>query len=446
MKGLIFTYVMTFGGALASLFWPYYGLLIYICFAIIKPEAMWYWSVPAGNYSRIIAIAMLLGWAGHGFGKWNFGRGSLCVYALLGWFGWGLVTSAVAPDQVIAWGWVEAIFKIVLPFIVGVTIIESVAQLKQVAWVIVASMGYLAFELNLSYVNGFNRLVAVGFGGMDNNTLSIAMVCGAGAAFFVGLNEDSLWRKWLAFACAAMMAHVPMFSESRGGMLALIVMGFVSFVLILQGTPAVSAGAPSSKFRPIHFLFFGLALVAGLYLAGPSVRERFATTLVASEERDSSAESRIILWGQCWDFMVSEPIFGIGPDHFVIRIMPLWNGVSKEAHSLWLQTGAEMGFPGMLLLTTFYGSVVWKLWRLLFSKELLDPWIRDAARMVIAALVGFAVSACFVTVEGVEPPYYVALIGVGLLKLASQRAATAQLMPQIDYARAMASVGLKCRA
>ena len=42
MKGLIFTYAMTYGGALASLFDPFVGLLIYVCFAIVKPESMWF--------------------------------------------------------------------------------------------------------------------------------------------------------------------------------------------------------------------------------------------------------------------------------------------------------------------------------------------------------------------------------------------------------------------
>ncbi|MCE9552264.1 MAG: O-antigen ligase family protein [Planctomycetes bacterium] len=432
MKGLIFTYLLTYGGALVSLFWPYYGLLIYICFAIVKPESMWPWAVPIGNYSRIVAIAMLLGWAGHGFGKWNFGKASLTVYALIGWFGWGVVTAILGSDSAVGWMWVEGIFKIVLPFVVGVTIIESVDQLKQVAWVIVASLGYLAYELNLSYVNGFNSVREIGFGGMDNNTLSIAMVCGAGLAFFVGIEEASLWRRWAAFACAAMMAHVPMFGESRGGMLALVILGGVSLFLILAGSLGWVVSSKSNRLRSSHFVFFVLALAGGLYMAGEGVWQRFGTIFVDPEERDASAVSRVVLWGQCWEIMTREPVFGIGPNYFPIYIAPQWGGSPKEAHSLWMQTGAEMGFPGLLLLVTFYGSVIWRLWKLLLSKEELDPWLRNASRMVIAALVGFAVAASFVTVKGVEPPYYIAMIGAGLLKLASQRKPAARTT---DYSR-----------
>src|SRR5437763_1136445 len=66
--GLVFTYLMTYGGSAAALFNPYVGLLIYICFAIIRPEDLWYWSVPQGNYSRIIAASLLVGWVARGRG------------------------------------------------------------------------------------------------------------------------------------------------------------------------------------------------------------------------------------------------------------------------------------------------------------------------------------------------------------------------------------------
>ena len=88
MKGLLFTYAATYGGACAALFNPFYGLLVYICFAIIKPEELWYWSLPpGGNFSRIVAVATLIGWAFHGFGSWRFGRAGVVVCALLGFLG-----------------------------------------------------------------------------------------------------------------------------------------------------------------------------------------------------------------------------------------------------------------------------------------------------------------------------------------------------------------------
>src|SRR3990172_7676371 len=116
MKGLLFTYVLTYGGALASLVDPFIGLLIYICFAIIKPEAMWHWAVPPGNYSRIVAFALLIGWGLRGFGSWQFGRGKGIVSLLLAFTAWITLNASLAPNQAVSWRFVEGLAQILLPF------------------------------------------------------------------------------------------------------------------------------------------------------------------------------------------------------------------------------------------------------------------------------------------------------------------------------------------
>src|SRR5262245_51132509 len=115
-KGLIITYVLTYGGAAAALFNPFIGLLIYICFAIIKPEALWHWSVPAGNYSRIVAAGLLLGWAFHGFGNWRFGRAAVVVKCAVGYWLWMVAATFNTPVGAPAWDFVESMGKVILPF------------------------------------------------------------------------------------------------------------------------------------------------------------------------------------------------------------------------------------------------------------------------------------------------------------------------------------------
>lgn len=412
MKGLIFTYALTYGGSLAALVNPFYGLLIYVCFAIIKPESLWHWSVPVGNYSRIIAIALLAGWAIAGFGRWDFGRAKIVVVSLVGFLLWNALSAAMAPNGEVAWASVEALSKVVLPFVVGITIIDNVKQLKQLAWVIMLSQGYVAFEANMSYLEGANWLEQRGFGGMDNNCVAIALVCAAGFAFFLGLAETKVWRRWLAFVAAGLMAHAIMFSMSRGGMVALIITGVVSFVLIPK--------------RPVYYAYLALAVVIGLIMAGPSVREEFASSFVDEEKRDESAESRIIMWGNCIDLMIANPAFGVGPKHFplVVDQFGVYNR-GKEAHTLWLQVGAEVGAVGLGFLLAFYLATMHRCWQLARRLDDYDAETANSCRMIIASLVGFMVAAQFVSLVGLEIPYYVALIGAGYLKLASRAEAHA---------------------
>jgi len=178
MLGPIFTYAVTVGGSLGALFNPFIGLLAYVCFAIIQPDIMWYWSVPQNNYSRIIAIAMLIGWAFHGFGRWKrMGRSSGIIMAIVSFFIWSVFSAVVASNQEIAWSFVISLSKIVVPVVVGITLIDSVSKLKQLAWVLMLSQGYVAYEMNVSYYEGFNRMQLMGFAGMDNNSTAIAIVC-----------------------------------------------------------------------------------------------------------------------------------------------------------------------------------------------------------------------------------------------------------------------------
>ncbi len=408
-KGFLFTNLMTYGGALVALFNPYYGLLIYVCFAVIRPEFLWPWSVEPGNYSRIVAVALLIGWVLKGCGNWHFGRARGVVAALAGFLVWALVAMSFAPDRDLAWRYVDNIAKIVLPFLVGITMIDSVAKLKQLAWVLLLSQGYLAFEFNDSYFAGVNRLRADGFGGMDNNSQAIALVSCVGLAFFLGLQSERLWQKVLAFGLGLLMVHAILFSFSRGGMLALAVTGAASFLLIPK--------------KVAHYVLFAAAVLIAVRLAGPEVVERFRTTFAEAEQRDDSADSRVQLWKACLDSMGKRPL-GVGPDNFGEYMPEYGFPRGKKAHSLWLQVGAELGVPGLTFLVLFYGLCVWRLFPLTREKTPVpDPWFRGTARMVIASLVGFAVAAQFVSLDRLEIPYYVVLIGAGLLKIAPARAA-----------------------
>lgn len=403
-KGLIVTYLLTYGGAACSLFNPFIGLLIYVCFAIIRPESMWHWSVPAGNYSRIVAIALLIGWALKGFGNWRFGKGTLPTWLLIGFWLWAALSATQAPDSARSWAFLESLGKIILPFVVGMTLINSIAQLKLLAWVIVLSQGYVALELNLAYFDGFNRLQFDGFGGMDNNCVAIAMVAGVGMAFFLGLYSPKWWQQGLAYFAASLMAHAICFSFSRGGMLSLILTGVASLTLI--------------KLQPKHYAVLALAVLLGLRMAGPEVQDRFISVFADKETRDESAQSRLDLWRDCFDATAKRPLLGLGPAHWPLVAAEYGWPAGKEAHSLWMQVMAELGIPGVGLLLCFYLVTMKGLWPIT-RRCTGQPWLQMGAAMIFAGTFGFLVAAQFVSLVGLELPYYAALVGVGVLKFAS---------------------------
>jgi O-antigen ligase len=408
---------LTYGGAVVSLVNPFYGLLIYICFAIVRPTSLWHWSVPPGNYSRIIGIALIAGWLLNGAGNWSFGRARAPLLSLVGFWLWAAICTPVSVDPLLGVEFIEEMGKIVLPVLIGTTLIHNAAQLRQIAWVIVLSKGYVAYDFNVGYYSGFNRLALVGFGGMDNNSYTIGLVTGVGLAFVLGIVESSWWKKLLCFVAAALMAHAVMFSQSRGGMLGLCIVIVASFAVMPK--------------RPGNYALFACGFVLALALAGPSVWERFATSF-DPEKRGHSATSRLSTWGVALRMVRDYPITGIGPNHFKVRVSeyPRSDGIQQTfghvtAHSVWLHTAAELGIPGFVLLFAFYLLILQRLvadLRMNSHAHSEDEAILAASRPVVASLIGFCISAQFVSLVGLEIPYYVGLIGLGALKLNSARA------------------------
>jgi probable O-glycosylation ligase (exosortase A-associated) len=410
MLGLIFTYVMTYGGALVGLFRPYWGLMVYMTFAILKPESMWRWSVEPGNYSRTVAIGLIIGWLFARLGDWRMGQAQPIVMMLLAYWAWMAISSLQAVSHDLAMSALDVHSRILVPCVIGVTLIRTVRDLRILAWVLVVSQGYVAYFLNDSYFankGGFiRRFREDGFGGVDNNCVGIAMVAGAGCMVMLALYEKRWWRKLLLAGLAVLTAHVVLLGMSRGGMLGLIATGVVGFVIIPR--------------KPSYYL--GLALVVGvmLYLAGPQVRERFAT-VEQGANADESAHSRTLLWRDCADTCMNHPFLGVGPDNWWVVAHTYGHTEGKSSHTLWLKVAAELGVPGIFFLAAFYGLCVWRL--LPYTREstpVPDPFIRTAARMVVAGLVGFAVAAQFVGVDRLELPYFINVLGIGVLKVCSQ--------------------------
>lgn len=407
MRGLVYVYLLTYVGALLSLFYPLVGLFIYIHYAILKPESLWYWSVGArgpGRYSFIVAVGMLVGWAIRGLGDWRLGRSTPVVVCLVGFLGWISVGYFFCREPLLARTFIVSLSKIILPFLVGITLMQTPRHVRWLAWAIVLSQGYLALDFNRSYYQGVNRIVLEAYGGFDNNCIAAAMVVGALLAFFLGLAESRWELKLLAFVLCGLMVHTIMFSFSRGGLLGLIAGGTVAFFLI-----------PKSFKTTLLYL---LAIALALRLAGPEVRQRFMTTFVDPEQRDRSARSRVEQWNACLQTIRENPFLGVGANHWPLRSQQM--GLPRmHAHSLWLETAAETGIPGLLLLSGFYGLTMFRLWNLVRQCPRLDEWSQNLARGVIAALAGFVVSVSFISVVWLEIPYYTVLLGAALLRVHS---------------------------
>lgn len=401
MKGLIFTWLLTAIGVSTSCINPYNGFLVYVALAILCPDSLWSSHIAEGRFSLYVAAAMLLNWLVRSCGNWNLGPSRRIVLLFVGYWLWSVFLSFIADSPPHAWYFVAQQGKILLPFLVGITTVRTAADLRNLAWVIVVCQGYVAFELNRWYFSGFNYLWEIGFAGLDNNSMAIGLVTAMGVAFFLFFYETSHTRRIIIGACAAFIGHAILFSFSRGAMLATVIFAIVSFFIIHKTT--------------LHYTVFGGGLLVAALLAGPQVRERFFESFAQENGvREASAQSRLDLWRDCATLLARDPIMGCGPDHWPLHAHEFGWPAGKEAHSLWVQTAVELGIPGILMYMGFFLTAIWRSW-LLLQRTRNDPdtWFADSARMTIASLSGFMVAAQFVSLEALEIPYYVVLLGAG---------------------------------
>ena len=155
---------------------------------------------------------------------------------------------------------------------------------------------------------------------------------------------------------------------------------------------------------------------------GPSWPSATRTTFVSAEERDGSAESRVDLWRDCLEVIQEYPVLGVGPANWRVIAASYGWPEGKSAHSVWMETAAEVGIPGALFLMLFFGTAAIKLWPVARAPQTeANRYEVVLASGVILAIVGFWVAGQFVSVPGLEVPYYVTMLGAAMLKTTTGR-------------------------
>jgi O-antigen ligase len=411
MKGTIFVLLVTLGGSFAALFDPFIGAVVYIGFALLRPDALWGANVQGVSF--IAGTAMLGGWFFAMFGNWRFGRGWPIIIGLLGYWLWITLAAAFADEPEAAWPFVLLITKIILAVLVGATTIRTPRQMKTLMWVIVIVEGYIAWEMNLSYYQGYNRAEDDGFGTMGRAVYATSLVATIWPAVLLTMTSKRLWQKGIAAVSTLLIFHTILLTFSRGGMLGLVVSAVIGFILLRK--------------RPVHYALIVVALLIAVRLTGVEVVERFSSTFAPVDERDASAESRPKLWGNAFTLATEHPIVGLGPDGFPYKAPRFGWPLGKEAHSLWVQTLAETGFPGLFFLVLFYGGGVPSLIHLARTKPRDDDeaWLVWCAWMTVSSLAGFVAAAQFVSVARMEASYYIAMFGAATLAIHSAAKAKA---------------------
>ena len=291
------------------------------------------------------------------------------------------------------------------------------ADLFRLVWAYVIATGVLAF-LSLFV---FEISKSSGGYGYDANDIGLVMITGMPLALLT-LQASRTARGRVASMAVFLLAVATIAaSESRGAFVALLVTGAGLLVLVRT----VPAG------RRILIL---TAVAGALAIAAPpGYWDLMGTLQQPTDDYNWTEENgRRELLGRGVEYMIEYPAFGVGINNFPLAEGTISSKARNQvrgrgirwtaAHNSYIQAGAELGVPGLLLwLTLVFGSMGAVARR---SRRLPRVWVsgtdEERALLLIGtylpvALLGFAAASFFVSFAYLEPIYILGAMAAAFL-------------------------------
>jgi len=317
---------------------------------------------------------------------------------------------------------------IVYAFLLALSI-RTAKDLFTLVWAYVVGCGILAFFslfiFGISRTNsGFARLDHLYM--YDANDLGVIMMLGLPLTLLLLSVSRGVRRIALLTVLVGIVATLAR-SGSRGGFLGLVAVGLAGLVL----ANGVSVGK-----RVILLVATPLALALG---APAGYWKQMGTVLQPKADYNySTIDGRKAVAERGVGYMLRYPIFGLGVDNFSraeCTISPKLVSLSRTGpirctapHNSYVQAGAELGLPGLVVWLSLELGIIIALLRL--RRRLPRDWKRGlptekfiygATTFFPMAMIGFAVTSFFVSFAWMEPLYIMAAFTTGLYTALSEQ-------------------------
>ncbi|QDU71684.1 O-antigen ligase family protein [Mucisphaera calidilacus] len=349
MKQFLLLCILVLATTIASMVSPFWPLLLYYGFAVMRPQALWNWAL-SGNirWSLIAAGLLLLSVTIHFSDLFRRIRLTPFLLALLGFSLLLTFSTLTAYDTQRAQIWGTEYAKVLLVAFLAYLIISRLWEIRALALMLLATVGYLAYTFNVQYFFEGYRLDIFhrGYAGFDNNGAGLMMAMGVPIAYAFVMGAGGFNRLWLRVAAAGaglLMLHATMLSYSRGAMLAACT-GLLW--LAIRHRP---------RFQALGGSLATIVLVA--VMAGPEIREEFLSS--QHYDTDPSAQSRFTTWSAAWAIAMDHPLLGVGIRNSP-QFMQNYGTLKPEraVHNQYLQIAADTGLPACGLYLTIAAIAV----------------------------------------------------------------------------------------
>jgi putative inorganic carbon (hco3(-)) transporter len=275
-------------------------------------------------------------------------------------------------------------FKIAIWFVIGLITLMAIQGIYQFNH----GYGWAGQELIRSGDTETGRINWVGIFN-DPNDLALTFVIGAGIVLAFLFGKSKILTKVICAVLLGAFWYGIFLTNSRGGMLALVVIVFFYFV------------RRSRKFLLGGII--GVLFIVAIFSFSPS---RIALLSTAEE----SAYNRVELWYGGLQMLKSNPLFGVGYGMFQ-------NDLPQTAHNSYVLAAAELGFIGFF----FFMGLIYVSFKELSIIQKFDEKLKKYALGLQSGLIGFCAAAFFLSRTYIILPYILFAFTGALLHVSQQK-------------------------
>ena len=345
-------------------------------------------------------------------------RTTMC---LIGIVLWGALSVPAALNQGLAFqSWSDFARTIVMCFIVAASV-RRAADVERLFLVYFGvTVVYTAVVLSRFQLGGGDTWRLGDLYTYDANDLATLIVIAMPLGLYFVIGQRRLLPRLLALGGLIVLAVGLIWSGSRGGFLAFLAVA--AFVLVRMTT------------IPARSRIGGLVVILVVLLGTASDKYWTQMQTIVHYDQDynvTSETGRVRIWKRGIGYMTDHPLLGVGIRNFPVaegtispqarlqeRGIGVWWGA---AHNTYVQVGAELGFPGLLLYLGVIGTAWLSLRRVSRRAFRTHPHGGEVSRLaqsLMASLVGFAAGSFFLSLAYADMVYMLIALAVGLVKCA----------------------------
>lgn len=226
------------------------------------------------------------------------------------------------------------------------------------------------------------------------------------SGYFQNSGELSI-QMLIAFALSVSLLKCFYKTEGRIGKIILIVATIAPVMTILgassRGSQIALVLIVAMWFRKSLFSLKKIIAMALVVLVAWSVFPEEQKERFTSIGEDQSSIQRKLYWSHGFDMMIEHPFTGVGFYNFI----PYYNdhfpddvlyGSAQLAHNIFVQVGADLGFPGLLIYLLIIWSALLAVLRSRTKRKGADPTMNELYMGLAYGFIGFLLAGQFVSV------------------------------------------------